>query len=569
MQRSLLVGIALLLTAPLGMGSAPLLASGPGDLAAPHLDLPPPDGLLPPPGLGDNDPWVDARGDRMLGDLVMDGHALQWGGERLAGEGGELRFAEARVCMEGGAFCGTVRRVESGPGLAGGPVTSEGTLRIAEGGVIGAMLAESAVGALHIAPGAVGSAAIADGGVGASDIDASQVQLRVAGACAAGDALRSVGANGAVACQAAWSRSGNAATDPFSDFLGTTDAAPLALRVNNARALWLVPGLDGPNVVGGGGSNGVAEARGASFVGGGQRNFLGVSFGVIGGGDGNRLDGSGAYGAVGGGFRNTVTGTTAAVGGGNQNLASGTGASVAGGQQNTASGNTASVLGGYAGTASGTAAAVGGGDQNTASGASATVPGGSLNLAAGDFSLAAGYQARANHAGAFVWADSSSGAFASAAANEFSARATGGVRFVSAVDANGVPTSGVLLAPGSGAWSSLSDRNAKEGVQPVDGRWVLERLAALPVSTWSYKAQGPSVVHMGPMAQDFRAAFGLGEDETRISTVDADGVALAAIQGLHAEVQDLRAENAALRDHNAQLEERLASIEALLGTASR
>ena len=58
-----------------------------------------------------------------------------------------------------------------------------------------------------------------------------------------------------------------------------------------------------------------------------------------------------------------------------------------------------------------------------------------------------------------------------------------------------------------------------------------------PIATWNLKGQGASIRHMGPMAQDFRAAFGLGETELGISTIDADGVALAAIQGLNAKLE--------------------------------
>jgi hypothetical protein len=75
---------------------------------------------------------------------------------------------------------------------------------------------------------------------------------------------------------------------------------------------------------------------------------------------------------------------------------------------------------------------------------------------------------------------------------------------------------------------------------------VLERLAALPVTTWNYRANG-SIRHMGVMAQDFYAAFGLGLDDRHISTVDAEGVALAAIQGLYQKVKALEAENAQLK----------------------
>ena len=93
--------------------------------------------------------------------------------------------------------------------------------------------------------------------------------------------------------------------------------------------------------------------------------------------------------------------------------------------------------------------------------------------------------------------------------------------------------SGAVLSPGSSSWAVLSDRNAKTAIEPVDGREVLKKIAAMPMNTWQYKTQDAKFRHMGPMAQDFYAAFQLGESDTRIDTVDTDGVALAAIQGLN------------------------------------
>jgi hypothetical protein len=81
----------------------------------------------------------------------------------------------------------------------------------------------------------------------------------------------------------------------------------------------------------------------------------------------------------------------------------------------------------------------------------------------------------------------------------------------------------------------------------VDGFEVLEKLAALPISTWNYTEDPPSVRHLGPMAQDFMAAFGLGDDDTRINMVDANGVVMVAIQALHKKVVALEAEVAALK----------------------
>jgi hypothetical protein len=91
---------------------------------------------------------------------------------------------------------------------------------------------------------------------------------------------------------------------------------------------------------------------------------------------------------------------------------------------------------------------------------------------------------------------------------------------------------------------NVSDRRAKTAFAPIDTLAVLARVLELPLSEWSYKTD-TAVRHIGPTAQDFHAAFGLGSDDTTIATIDADGVALAAIQGLNAR---LEAENAALRD---------------------
>jgi len=89
---------------------------------------------------------------------------------------------------------------------------------------------------------------------------------------------------------------------------------------------------------------------------------------------------------------------------------------------------------------------------------------------------------------------------------------------------------------------------------------VLEKVVALPVSSWNYK-QDAATRHVGPMAQDFFAAFAVGTDDKHIATVDADGVALAAIQGLNQKLQDeLRRRDAA----NAELAQRVERLEKML-----
>lgn len=113
---------------------------------------------------------------------------------------------------------------------------------------------------------------------------------------------------------------------------------------------------------------------------------------------------------------------------------------------------------------------------------------------------------------------------------------------------------GVPVPPGQefcGVECPKSDRNVKRAFLPVDAADVLRRVVALEITTWEYKKDPADLRHLGPMAQDFKQAFGLGHDDKTIFPLDASGVAMAAIQALHAE-------NEALRERLAQLELRLA-----------
>jgi hypothetical protein len=113
-----------------------------------------------------------------------------------------------------------------------------------------------------------------------------------------------------------------------------------------------------------------------------------------------------------------------------------------------------------------------------------------------------------------------------------------------------------------------SDRNAKENFSALDARAVLARVAALPVTQWNYKADSKDVQHIGPMAQDFQAAFQLSADDKHISVVDEGGVALAAIQGLNQKLEETRqavkakdGEIQTLKQQNDLLAERLQELE--------
>ena len=150
---------------------------------------------------------------------------------------------------------------------------------------------------------------------------------------------------------------------------------------------------------------------------------------------------------------------------------------------------------------------------------------------------------------------------------EFQLNDSGRVRFRAAnVTTFDLATNGNLTI--TGTLTENSDINAKENFSPVDSRTILDRVAALPISTWNYRDDG--AVQMGPMAQDFFEVFGLGGTASGLAPRNLASVALAAVQGLNAEkdaeIARLEAEQHGLEARNAQLEERLAALEALVAT---
>lgn len=328
------------------------------------------------------------------------------------------------------------------------------------------------------------------------------------------------------------------------------------------------------SLVGAGAGNRATGAR--SVVVGGGYNLASGQWSFVGGG--GRETGSGNAGAatqdnVATGKWSTVLGgngnraanasaqTGSVVAGGERNKAIDTDASVGGGMLNTASGNASTVVGGQSNTASAGDAAIGGGLSNTASATTASVPGGASNAALANYAFASGRRARATATGAFAFADSSNFDF-TAVSNEFAVRASGGVRIVTGIDGTGVPVAGVAVPAGSGSWTSLSDRAAKKDLAAVDGDAVLSRVDALPIYTWRYVSELSGALHLGPTAQDFGAAFGLGDSDRRIAAVDASGVALASLRALHEKVARNEALLASRARRIAALRERVARLEA-------
>jgi Chaperone of endosialidase len=406
--------------------------------------------------------------------------------------------------------------------------------------------------------------------------------FRLPQSCASGRVPKSNGSNVWTCAPdqdttAFWGLTGTSGTNPTTNFLGTTDSQPLVIRVNGHRVMLYQPTSGSPNVVGGIEENHADPGvEGATIAGGGRQtsqcdcpNVVHSHFGTVGGG----MTNSAGYGAtVGGGISNVAIGDLSAVGGGATNIASDQGATVGGGFGNLANDH----------------ATVGGGFLNSASGVQSTVPGGHGNIAGGDYSLAAGSGARASDQGSFVWADDQGSLFDSntfpcitqffngthdicdpdptSGIRTFNVRATGGVRFVTAVNVAGAPTKGCYIDDTgslfcSGTVSTLSDRRAKRAFRRVDASEVLRRLASLPITTWSYRGTDARDRHMGPMAQDFFRAFRLGNTPTGIATVDAQGVALAAIKALYGRSVTERRTIAALRSRIGSLTRRVVALE--------
>ncbi len=479
----------------------------------------------------------------------------------------------------------------SAANIASGTITGD---KIAGGAVSNVNIASNAITGDKIATGAVSADNIAFGTITEDKLAADAITGdKIAGGAVTGDKIAlgtvsNVNLSAQILSNTFWRLDGNAGTSPGTHFIGTADNKALEVKVNGARALRLEPNTSGaPNLVGGASVNATASGVvGATIGGGGATAFGGKAytnrveahFGTIGGGQGNTIQLSAKNGTLGGGSDNSilVDAWYATIGGGQSNRIDSAGdysfigggylnsidysasaATLGGGSQNSI-GYTAdcgTISGGLGNNIQTNAkyATIGGGYHNLAQGDYATVPGGQANSATGTTSFAAGLRAKANHNGAFVWGDSTNADIASTNANSVTLRAAGGYRLYS----NAAATLGAQLAANATSWSVMSDRNMKENFRPINTEYLLDRLAHLPIMEWNYKADPTQRRYIGPMAQDFHAAFGLGDDDRRINTMDTDGVALAAIQGLCRQVQAEKERNDALERRLSELEKRL------------
>jgi hypothetical protein len=369
-----------------------------------------------------------------------------------------------------------------------------------------------------------------------------------------------------------------------------------------------------------GGFGNTANGQGAT-VSGGLINTASSQYSTVGGGQGNTASGGGVS-TVGGGFDNTASGTYGTVSGGSENTASGGFSTVGGGRLNTASGGFAAVSGGYGNTASGEFATVSGGYGNTASGDSSFAAGANAQTtnngsfvwndstgstfssttsnqfavhASGGVVLAANVKIGTNygdyhnlqlgggnstgylygsfpalgdgvHLGYNYYYDASGNGHILITGGATS-RLSVGYGFVGIYigGVNAAPSTQRLLANSTGVtvngtFNTSSDRNVKQDFAAVSPAQMLERVTQLPISEWSYK-EDPTTRHVGPMGQDFYAAFNIGTDEKHIAPIDEGGIAFAAIQGLNQKVEEKDTEIQNLKRQNQSLERRLNKLE--------
>ncbi len=350
-----------------------------------------------------------------------------------------------------------------------------------------------------------------------------------------------------------------------------------------------------------GGGLGNAAAAFAT-AGGGYQNTAGGEYATVGGGSVNRA--SGRYATIGGGILNSASGASATVGGG------GAGCGFAGCFGNTASGDFATVPGGIGNSAAGSGSFAAGtyaqamhhysfvwsdgylqsSFSSTAQGQFAVRANGGVLLAAdvrigtaaGDYRhltlgggnsegfLYGSYVAFGDgiHLGYNYYADAAGNPHAIHSDGATSRLSVGYGTITLAIGGVGsAPTTQRLLADATGVtvngtFNNQSDRNAKQDFAPVSPSQILDQVAQLPVSEWSYK-EDAATRHIGPVAQDFYSLFNIGTDDKHIAPMDEGGVALAAIQGLNQKVAEQ------LKAKDAQIQELRQKVERLEELANR
>lgn len=397
-----------------------------------------------------------------------------------------------------------VREVIASSGLSGGGSSGTVYVEVASAGITDNLLIEDSIDSIDIADGAANATALANDVVNLSKINTAQVQARVGGTCPTGKAITRVNADGSVVCGV------TSVAGIFGNTTGSANATVLHGRNNQAQGLFSI-------VLMGDGSQALA-----------QNSVAGQS-----------------------GYRADYNATTAS---GNQATSLG--------PNNTASGNWSVAAGGRN---------CAGGHYSVALGELAKIRLGTQSGAPGLGCANVPVSDTYGDQGTFVWNDGSAD-FTSVGDDRFLLRSANGYYFGgSGAPSVNIPnnrlintSTGARLTNG-GNWTNASSRALKQAFSAVDASAVLDQVLALPLGRWQYLNAAGDGWHLGPAAEDFSAAFGLGASAQHITSVDANGVALVAVQGLAERIEREQRETLdALERENMQLHEALARLNARL-----
>ncbi len=474
---------------------------------------------------------------------------------------------------------GTVTGVTAGTGLTGGTITTSGTI------AADTTYLQRRIGSTCSANSYV-QAIAADGTVTCGTVSAGAVGTVTSITAGAGLTGGTITGSGTIAIDPAspaltgnfFKLGGNAFG--ATAVLGATDNQAVEVVSNGLRVLRLEQSSAfraAPNLIGGSATNTVTSGVvGATIAGGGNElvtNFsdcLGFlcpnqvtdDYGTVGGGAGNTAGNSNAFNydavhaTVAGGFGNSASGTETTVGGGRNNNASGMAATIAGGSRNLASGLFSTVAGGLTNWATGRSSLAAGefalADQNNCFvfGGWSSFPGPSLPSCGGYTSVV---RFMVDHGFAVDYGSALSSGF--------------GSRWV--YMGNLIPNQTIGTWTGAyltdaGVWvNASSSKSTKTDFATVKPREVLAKVLQLPITTWRYKAGEGEVRHIGPMAEDFWSLFKVGYGSGTIADLDARGVTLAAVQGLHQVVRDKDREISILKANARKTESRLLVLEKL------